>query len=227
MFLTVTGSQLASKRIVAGDTLQRQFDDRLVELMNQVERMFLYGIVDAASPAGTASVPRKSKGLQNYLSTAPAATLGTLDYNTKDVTEYAINTIMQNMADNGQDMGVKFLLVGANFNIRKVAGFGADKVRVTQDQTTWGRSIKSFETDLGVELELVPCHNCARTDVFIVNTAKAQLVTFRPFEAEEFGKGTSAPNGTDAWCKRYLGEVGVKVVDSYFAHGLLTQLPWS
>ena len=231
LFLTVTGTQMASKRLVVGDTLARQFDDRVVELTNFVESMFVYGAEQAQnsgnSAAGSATYPRRTKGFVQYVANSVAANWGVLDATTKDVTEYAINTIMQKMADGGQDMAAKFLIAGNNFNMRKIAAFGADKVRITQNESIWGRAIKALETDLGVDLTMNPCHNITKTDVLIVNTAKCKLVTFRAFESEEYGKGTSTPNGTDAWCKRYLGEVGVKVIDGAKAHGLLTQLPWS
>lgn len=234
LYLTVTGSQMASKRLVVGDNLQRQFDDRLVELGNYVETMLLYGITnyggsgtEADALGGSDAYVRRTKGLQQFLYTATAASAGNLDYSTKDVTEDAINTVMQKIADNGTSMSDRFILVGNNANIRKVKAFGADKVRITQSESVWGRSISAYETDLGVNLELVPCHNCSKSDVFIIDLKKIALTTFRPFESEEWGKGTANPNGTDAWHRRYLGEVGVKVVDGAKSHGALAYVSWS
>lgn len=234
MYLTVTGSQMAAKRLVVGDNLARQFDDRVIELTNFVESMFTYGAeqqqgatAGVTDVMGASGVPRRTKGFANYVVTAAGYANGVVDYQTKDVTEYSINTIMQRMADNGQDMSAHFLIAGNNFNMRKISAFGADKVRITQDMTVWGRALKSYETDLGVDLTMNPCHNITKSDLFIVNTNKCRLVTFRPFEAEEWGKGTSTPNGVDAWNKRYLGEVGVKIIDGTKAHGAITGLPWS
>ena len=233
-YLTVTGSQLASKRLVAGDSLQRQFDDRLVELKNEMESMVLYGAVNVGSAAtqaasteanawaGTAAYYRTSKGLQNFL----AVTGGNVDYTSVAVTETAINNLVVTLLTNGVDMSDKFLVVTHPVNIQTISSWGADKVRVTQNETKWGRALKNYETDLGVDLELVPCLNCSKSDLFIVDTKKIFIAEFRPFVKFEWGIDTSTPDGTDAWKQRYLGELGVKVVDGAKSHGLLSKITW-
>lgn len=233
MHLKLTGSQLASKRLLPADNLQRQFDDRLVELMNFVESMFLYGVVqyggsgtDADAMVGSDSYVRRTKGFQQFQYTAAAATAGTLDYATKDVTETAINDVMEKIMNTGTSPNDRYIIVAANPNIRKIKAFGADKVRITQAESVWGRSIQQYESDLGITMELVPCYNMSKSDLFIVNMSKVGYATFRPMEKEEWGKGTSSPNGVDAWNQRYLGEVGVKVVDAGKSHGAISYIGW-
>jgi hypothetical protein len=230
-YLTVTGSQLASKRLVAGDTLQRQFDDRLVELQNDIESMFLYGALNSGTAAvgagteanawaGTDAYPRTTQGLMKFL----AVSGGNVDYSTLSVTETAINGLFMTLLTNGVDMSDNFILVTHPANIRTINAFGSDKVRITQAETKWGRALKTFETDLGVEVELVPCINCSKSNLFVIDTKKVKLAEFRPFQKFEWGIDTSSPDGTDAWKQRYLGEYGVKVVDGAKSHGMLTKI---
>jgi hypothetical protein len=228
-YLTVTGSQLASKRLVAGDTLQRQFEDRLVELKNDMESMFLYGALnyggagtESNAHAGSDAYVRTTKGFQNFI----CASGGNVDYTSKAVTEEAINTLFLNLLTNGVDMSDTFITVAHPQNIRTINAFGADKVRITQDETKWGRALKTLETDLGVTTELVPCLNCSKSDLFIIDTKKVALAEFRPFVKMEWGIDTSNPDGTDAWKQRYLGEYGVKVVDGTKSHGALGYISW-
>lgn len=236
-YLTVTGSQLASKRLLAADSLQRQFDDRLVELKNEMESMFLYGAINPGSAAtgadteanawqGSDTYVRTTKGFQQFVNTAAAYTNGVIDYGTKAVTETAINNIVAALYTLGNDMTDPLLLAAHPTNIRTVSAFGADKVRVTIAETKWGRALKTFETDLGVNLELCPVMNMSKSDLFIINLKKCSIAEFRPFVKMEWGIDTSNPDGTDAWKQRYLGEMGVKVVDGAKSHAAIEYITW-
>lgn len=236
-YLTVTGSQLASKRLIAADSLQRQFDDRLIELKNEIESMLLYGVLNPGNAAtgadteanawiGTDSYARRTKGFQQFQNVAAAYSNGLVDYATKAVTENAIYQLVANLMTLGNDMTDPLLLVTHPNNIRTISAFGADKVRVTQAETKWGRALKTLETDLGVELELCPVMGMSKSDLFIINTKKIFLTEFRPFVKMEWGIDTSTPDGTDAWKQRYLGELGVKVIDGSKSHASLQYITW-
>jgi hypothetical protein len=236
-YLTVTGSQLASKRLIAADSLQRQFDDRLIELKNEMESMLLYGVRNPGSGAtgadteanawtGTDSYARMARGFQQFQNVAAAYSAGLVDYATKAVTEDAINTLVANLITAGNDMTNPLILVAHPNHIRTINAFGADKVRITQDETKWGRALKTLETDLGVSLELVPCLNMSKSDLFIIDTKKVFLTEFRPFVKMEWGIDTSTPDGTDAWKQRYLGEYGVKVIDAAKSHASIEYITW-
>ena len=227
--LNVTGDQLADKRLVAGDNLQRQFEDRLVELKNEIESMVLYGALnyggagtEADAYGGSDSYVRTTKGLQNFI----AVTGGNVDYTSHVVSEESINNLMMTLLTNGNDMTNKYLLVAYPATIRTINTFGADKIRITQAETKWGRALKSLETDLGVELELVPCMNCSKSDMFILDTSKIKLMEFRPFFKMEWGIDTSTPTGVDVWNQRYMGSLGVKVVDGTKSHALQSAITW-
>ena len=46
-YLTVTGDQAATKRLVAGDTMDNQFQKNLLALQNDLEGMFFYGALNS------------------------------------------------------------------------------------------------------------------------------------------------------------------------------------
>jgi hypothetical protein len=233
-YLTVTGSQLASNRLLPADSMQRQFDDRSTELRNEIESMLLYGALNPGSAAqgadteanawaGNDTYEHTTKGIQNFI----AATGGNVDYTTKAVTYDAINDILATIQSNGTDMMDNFILVAHPQNARQISGFGADKVMVQQTDKTWGRYITTLITDLGVSLDVVPCVNCCKSDLFILDTKKIAIADFRPFVKFEWGIDTSSPDGTDAYKQRYLGELGVKVVDGTKSHGLISAISWT
>lgn len=235
-YLAVTGSQLASKRLLAADNMQRQFEDRLVELTNDIEAMFLYGQVNSAAatvdawPAdetsyvqqGSDAAVRSTRGFQNFVT----VTGGNVDYTSLAVTEDALNAQFSNIMEDGTDMTNKFGIVAHPAHIRVINSFGQDKVRITQAETKWGRAIKTFGTDLGVEAELIPCLNMSKSDLFIVNFNKVGIAEFRPFVKMEWGRDTSTPDGSDSYKQRYLGELGAKVVDGPYSHAALSYLTW-
>lgn len=225
-YLTVTGSQLASKRLLPADSLQRQFDDRLVELKNDMESMVLYGALNNDANPGSDTKVRTTKGFQNFISNATAYANGVVDYATKAVTEEALNQLIANMYSLGVDLSQPLLVAAHPNNIRTISQFGADKVRITQSETKWGRALKEYESDLGVTMELCPVLNMSKSDLFIINLSKIALAEFRPFMKFEWGMDTSTPDGTDAWKQRYLGEYGVKVVDGTKAHAAIQYITW-
>ena len=219
-YLTVTGTQLHSKRMIAADNMARQFADRLVELTFDMESMAIYGALNNGANAGSTSYVRTTKGLVNFVAVAG----GNVDYTTKDVTEDGINTQMATLQTNGVDMTDPFLFVAHPTVCRKVSAFGADKVRVTQQETSYGRVIKSYETDLGVSIEICPTLACSTHDAFIVDAKKLFVMTLRPFQQFEWGIDTGTPDGTDAYKQRYLGELGVKVVDGSKGHAYISSI---
>jgi hypothetical protein len=235
-YLTVTGSQLSSKRLLPADNMQRQFEDRLVELKNHMESMFLYGQVNSAVatvdayPAdetsyvqtGSDAYVRSTRGFQNFA----VVSGGNVDYTTLAITEDAINDLFAAIMADGTDMTSKFGIVAHPNQLRVIMGFGVDKVRTTLNETKWGRSLKSFESDLGVEAELIPCLNMSKSDLFIINFDKVGLATFRPFQKLEWGIDTSTPDGSDAYKQRYLGELGAKIVDGPYSHAGMSYLTW-
>jgi hypothetical protein len=66
--------------------------------------------------------------------------------------------------------------------------------------------------------------NCTKSDLFIVDMNKVGIAMFRPFQKATW---TYGDDGTDAWRQRYLGELGVKVVDGIYSHAKLGKVAWS
>jgi len=220
-YLEVTGTQAAEKRLVAGDTLENQFAKNLLKLQNELESMLLYGAVNAGANAGSDSYVRRTKGLDQYLVGGYAN--GVVDYSTKDVTEDALNTIFAGIVTNKTDPGDKFIIVCHPTSARKISTFGSDKVQVGIEMTKWGRYIDTFKTDLGVTAPVIWTLNCSKSDLFVVNMNKTAIAVFRPFQKATW---TYGDDGVDAWRQRYLGELGVKVVNGTLSHGKIGYITW-
>lgn len=224
-FISVTGSQMASKRLVAGDTIEAQTKMGVTKLSNELESMFLYGALNTAYAgattynAGSNSYVRTTKGLQSYIAAAGA----NVDYSTKAVTEDALNSRFAAIIDDKTDPMDKFIIVCNPAQARVISHFGEDVVRTTQESTVWGRSIQTFKSDLGIEADIIWSLNCSKSDLFIIDLDKVGIAEFRPWAQTEWSYGD---DGVDAWRQRVLGEYGVKVVDGLYSHAALMYLTW-
>lgn len=218
--ISVTGSRAAAKTLVAGDSLERQLADRLREKRNELERLALYGCLNNSAAAGSNAAVRRTKGAAQFMCVSG----GNVDYTTKDVTEPALNKLFENIVVAGTDETDRFAIVAHPSKCRQISAFGADKVRVERTDTTWGRYINTYESDLGIVAKIIPSMNVSKSDVFILDVNKIRLAVFRPWQKWRWGQST---NGSDTLNFRYLTEVGFEIVDGVKSHGMLTGLSWS
>lgn len=222
-YLTVTGDQAATKRLVPGDTVDNQFAKNLLALQNDLEGMFFYGAW-SATPAGTAvsgtgSVTR-TQGLDAFLASSSA----NYDITTRDVTPTALDNLFAEIVYDKTDPSDNFIIACNPFNARKISQFGMDKVVTDNNATKWGRHIDTFKSDLGIEAPVIWSLNISRSDLFIIDMGKVSMPVFRPFMKAQW---TYGDDGVDAFRQRYLGSFGVKVVDALYSHAKLGLLPWS
>jgi hypothetical protein len=219
-YLTVTGDQAAVKRLVAGDTVDNQFQKNLLALQNDLEGMFFYGAQNATTAVGSASQVRRTKGFDAFLASSSA----NYDITTKDVTPTALDSLFAEIMYDKTDPSDRFIIACNPFNARKISQFGIDKVVTDNNATKWGRHIDTFKTDLGVEAPVIWSLNISRSDLFIIDMDKVSMPVFRPFTKAQW---TYGDDGVDAFRQRYLGSLGVKVVDAMYSHAKLGLLPWS
>jgi hypothetical protein len=219
-YLTVTGDQAATKRLVAGDTIENQFQKNLLQLQNDLEGMFFYGCLNNGANAGSASYVRRTKGLDAWV----AASGGNVDVTTKDVTSDALDSLFYDIMMDKTDPSDRFIIACNPYNARKISQFGIDKVVTNNQETKWGRHIDTFKSDLGVEAPVIWSLNISKSDLFIIDMDKVFLPVFRPFAKAQWSYGD---DGIDAFRQRYLGSFGVKVVNGLYSHAKLGYLPWS
>jgi len=217
MKLECSGDQFARGMLIAKDNLQTQYENRMLELRNQIASMILYG-VDAT---GSDSVLRNGSGLAHFMSG------GNVDYTSTVLTPTVLNDIFAAIMDDGGSPSDSYAIVGSPYSAQVISAFGEDKVRLTQENLRYGRQVKEFVSDLGFVAPIVAEPMCSKSNLFVINRRKAQLLTFRPFTKWEWGAYTSNPNGDDAYHQRTLGSMGLKLVDPTTAHGMCVKLAWS
>lgn len=234
MNLVVSGTELARRPLVAADNIQRQYEDRMVELKNSVSSMIMYGASNYGGGtaesmtvfgdvAGTDAYVRTTKGVLQAL----AQSGGNTDYTSTAVTETGINNLFETILNNGCERVAPYKIFVHPKHMRTIAQWGADKVRIERTDKQWGRYVTSYVSDLGFEAEIIADPIIAKSNLFLLNMDKIEFIPFRPWQKLEWGITTSTPDGTDAYKMRVLGEYTVKVVDPLKAHGCMTLLSWT
>jgi hypothetical protein len=225
MKMQLTGSQKARAMEVVDSEIERQWQRELIHLKNKRANLFLYGF-GSSTAVGSDTVIRSSKGLLDFMVDNIVAANALVDYTTTTLTYDAINALFIKLFNNGADPSEPYKIVTSATTKDVISSWDADKVRTVIDNEKVGREISVFKSSLGFQAEIIADTAVQKNDVFIIQPEKVMPFTFRPFTKEEWGRGTSAPNGDDMWYQRTLGEEGLMVLDPGTAHAAITYLTW-
>jgi hypothetical protein len=223
--MQLTGSQMARAMEVVDSEVERQWSRELNRIKNELVSKYLYGF-NSATAVGSDTVIRNSKGLLDFCVDNIVAANPLVDYTTTTLTSTALNTLFKRLWDNGADPSEPYKIVCAGNSKQTIGGWDADLVRTERLDTGVGREITVFKSDMGFEAEIIAEPTVQKNDLFIVNAQKIIPFWFRPWDEQEWGKGTSSPNGDDMWYKRSLSESGLMVIDPGYAHAAFTYLTW-
>jgi hypothetical protein len=226
MKMQLTGSQKARAMEVVDSEVERQWQRELIKLKNQRANMFLYGTNSAAATVGSDTLLRDSKGIMDFIVDNIVASNALVDYTSTTLTYKAINDLFIKLFNNGADPSEQYKIVTSATSKDVMSQWDSDIVRLTLQEGQTGREVVMFKSSLGFNAEIIAEPMVAKSDVFIINPSKITPATFRPYEKQEWGKGTGAPNGDDMWYQRTIGEETLQVVDPGTAHALLTYLTW-
>ena len=226
MKMQITGSQKARAMAVVDSEVERQWQRELIKLKNQRVSQFLYGTNSAAATIGSDVLLRSSKGILDFMVDNIVAANALVDYATTTLTYKAINDLFIKLFNNGADPSEDYKIVVPAVTKDVIASWDADIVRTTLDNERVGREITVFKSSMGFVAEVIADPMVAKNDVFILQPSKIVPCTFRPYDKQEWGKGTSAPNGDDMWYQRTIGEETLMIQDPGTAHAAITYLTW-
>ena len=219
-YLTVTGSQAASRRLLAADNLAAQTKMGVAKLANEMESLFLYGNSNPTTAAGSDSQVRTSKGFAHFIT---ASATNNVDYSTRVVTQPALDSLFAEIIENNTDPMDKFIIVCHPERAREISHFGDEFIRISQSENEWGREIITFKSDLGIRAPIHWTLNCSKSDLFVINLNKVGIAEYRPWMQTEV---VYSDDMVDAWRQRVLGEYGFKVVDGCYSHAAMSYLTW-
>ncbi|MDD4889772.1 MAG: DUF5309 family protein [Phycisphaerae bacterium] len=145
--VSASGSELAVKQIAVADELDYQKQERLREMLRDLENTVINGVAPAANATGGDSVRRTMRGLLGFITTNAFAK-GVGGFPNTDLTEVVLNTALKQIWERSAGRIDTILVGGAQK--RKINAFLAEARRFTTDATTYRDLVSAYESDFGL-----------------------------------------------------------------------------
>jgi len=215
----VSGTDMAASQLGLADEMDYQKQERLRELIRDLENTVINGGQPANNPEGSGSVRRSMKGIIQHLSTNVFHT-GDSGFPTgNDLDEAKINHVLRQIWKNSN--GNVDLIVVGGFQKRKINAFSADSRTYGANDTTFTDMISIYESDFGV-CRIVTTRWMPQDAVLLLDSSR---ISIPPLAGRSFHFKPLASSG-DYECGELIGEYTLELKNGA-AHGLIRDLTTS
>ena len=215
----VSGTDVAASQLGLADEMDYQKQERLRELLRDLENTVINGGQPGSNPEGSSSVRRSMKGIIQHLSTNVFYT-GDSGFPTgNDLNEAKINYVLRRIWESSN--GNVDLIVVGGFQKRKINAFTADSRSYAANDTTFTDMISIYESDFGV-CRIVTTRWLPQDAVLLLDSSRVSVL---PLAGRSFYFKPLASSG-DYECGELIGEYTVELKNEV-AHGLIRDLTTS
>jgi hypothetical protein len=215
----VSGTDMAASQLGLADEMDYQKQERLRELLRDLENTVVNSGKPVSNPEGSNSVRRSMKGIIQHLATNvfhagdsgfPAGT---------DLNEEKINYVLRQIwaSSNGN---VDLIVVGG-FQKRKINAFSAGSRTYSANDTTFTDMISIYESDFGV-CRIVTTRWMPQDAALLLDSSRISVL---PLAGRGFHFKPLASSG-DYECGELIGEYTLELKNEA-AHGLIRDLSTS
>jgi len=220
----VSGSQIASRQIGLADELDYQKQERLRELIRDLENSVINGVSAGTNPQGDASTRRTMKGIIPFIQTnAYANGIGGFPtgdgVGTNQLTEDQINTAMRLVWD--QSAGAIDTILVGGFQKRRINGFITSSRGYDESSTRFRDLVSTYESDFGV-CRVVLSRWVPQDSVLLLDSSRIDVL---PLAGRSFGFKKLAATG-DSEAGQVIGEYTVEMRNEQ-GHALISGLATS
>ena len=217
----VSGSQLASHQIAVADELDYQKQERLRELIRDLENCVINGVAPVSNPEGSATIRRSMKGIIPFVATNvfengiggfPAGGGGGSD----ELTEEQINTGLRSIWE--QSSGRVDTIVVNGLQKRRINSFITSSRRYDADGETFRDLVSVYESDFGV-CRVVMSRWVPADTVLLLDSSRIDIL---PLANRSFHFKKLASTG-DSEVGQVIGEYTLELRNEN-AHGLIRGL---
>lgn len=217
----VSGSQLASKKVGLSDELDYQKQERLRELIRDLENCVINGVSASSSPQGDASTRRTMKGIIPFLQTNifnsgvngfPSGTGAGSDVLTEDQVNAALRSIWEQSSGN-----IDTILVGG-IQKRRINSFISSSRGYDENATRFRDLVSVYESDFGV-CRVVLSRWVPQDAVLLLDSSRIDLL---PLAGRSFGFKKLASTG-DSESGQVIGEYTLELRNE-LGHGIIRGL---
>ncbi|RKY20173.1 MAG: hypothetical protein DRP62_08735 [Planctomycetota bacterium] len=212
----VSGTDMAASQLGLADEMDYQKQERLRELIRDLENTVINGGQPSSNPEGSGSVRRSMKGIVQHLSTNVFHT-GDSGFPTgTDLDEAKINYVLRKIWENSS--GNVDLIVVGGFQKRKINAFSADSRTFTANETTFTDMISVYESDFGV-CRIITSRWMPQDAVLLLDSSRVKVL---PLAGRSFHFKPLASSG-DYECGELIGEYTLELKNEA-AHGVIRDL---
>jgi hypothetical protein len=215
----VSGTDMAASQLGLADELDFQKQERLRELLRDLENTVINGGQPSSNPQGSASVRRTMKGIVAHLLTNVFHAGDSGFPSGTDLDEAMINYVLRSIWGNSN--GNVDLIVVGGFQKRRINAFCADSRSYTANDTTFTNMVSIYESDFGV-CRIVTTRWMPQDAVLFLDSSRINVL---PLAGRSFHFKPLASSG-DYECGEIIGEYTLEL-KSEAAHGLIRDLSTS
>ncbi len=217
--IEVSGTDMAASQLGLADEMDYQKQERLRELIRDLENTVVNGGEPASNPEGSGSVRRSMKGVIQHLSTNVFHT-GDSGFPTgTGLDEDKINYVLRQIWESSN--GNVDLIVVGGFQKRKINAFSANSRTYGANDTTFTDMISIYESDFGV-CRIVTTRWMPQDAALLLDSSRINVL---PLAGRNFYFKPLASGG-DYECGELIGEYTVELRNEA-AHGLIRDLSTS
>ncbi len=217
----VSGSQLASKQIGLSDELDYQKQERLRELIRDLENCVINGVAAMSNPEGNASIRRTMQGIIPFIQTNvyesgaggfPSGSGAGSD----ELTEEQINAALRRVWDESSG-SIDTILVGG-LQKRRINSFITGSRGYSESSTRFRDLVSTYESDFGV-CRVVLSRWVPQDTVLLLDSSRIDVL---PLAGRSFGFKKLASTG-DSETGQVIGEYSLELRNE-LGHGLIRGL---
>lgn len=216
----VSGTQQAASAIGVRDEVDYQKQERLRELLRDLEHCVINGVAPSTSPEGSATVRRTMRGIARHISThnySPGDGVIPSGQGTNNdlLTEDIINAALRAVWDVAQSR-IDTIVVGG-FQKRRINQFVGDRGYAPKD-TKFKELVSVYESDFGV-CRVILSRAMPADQVLMLDSSRIQVL---PLAGRSFHYKPLGPTG-DAHTGQVIGEYTLELKNEN-AHALIKGL---
>jgi len=212
----VSGTDMAASQLGLADELDFQKQERLREMVRDLENTVINGGQPSSDPEGSGSVRRSMNGIIQNLSTNLFHTGDSGFPSGTDLDEEKINYVLRQIWANSSG-NVDLIIVGG-FQKRKINAFSANSRSFGANDTKYTDMISIYESDFGV-CRIITTRWLPADAALLLDSSRINVL---PLAGRSFHFKPLASSG-DYECGELIGEYTVELKNEA-AHGLIRDL---
>ena len=215
----VSGTDMAARQLGLADEMDYQKQERLRELLRDLENTVINGGQPSSNPEGSGSVRRSMKGIVQHLSTNVFNTGDSGFPSGTGLDEDKINYVLRRIWESSS--GNVDLIVVGGFQKRKINAFSAGSRAFGANDTTFTDMISIYESDFGV-CRIITTRWLPQDAALLVDSSRISVL---PLAGRSFHFKPLASGG-DYECGELIGDYTLELKNEA-AHGLIRDLSTS